>query len=88
MKEMGQRCIALTGALLVTALLCAPAHAAGEQADIEVLRPTFSPAGVPGVDDPERVKRLIKNTAFLDFRLVDYPPGGGGASNPTAAGGG
>jgi preprotein translocase subunit SecD len=33
---------------------------------------------LPGVDDPERVKRLIKNTAFLDFRLVEYPPGGGG----------
>ena len=32
---------------------------------------------LPGVDDPERVKRLIKNTAFLEFRLVDYPLGGG-----------
>jgi preprotein translocase subunit SecD len=32
---------------------------------------------LPGVDDPERVKRLIKNTAFLEFRLVDYPTGGG-----------
>jgi preprotein translocase subunit SecD len=31
---------------------------------------------LPGVDDPERVKRLIKNTAFLDFRLVDFPPPG------------
>jgi preprotein translocase subunit SecD len=28
---------------------------------------------LPGVDDPERVKRLIKNTAFLEFRLVDFP---------------
>ena len=28
---------------------------------------------LPGVDDPERVKRLIKNTAFLEFRIVDYP---------------
>jgi preprotein translocase subunit SecD len=36
---------------------------------------------LPGVDDPERVKRLIKNTAFLDFRLVDYPAGGGGATS-------
>jgi preprotein translocase subunit SecD len=36
---------------------------------------------LPGVDDPERVKRLIKNTAFLEFRLVDYPPGGGAASS-------
>ena len=35
---------------------------------------------LPGVDDPERVKRLIRNTAFLEFRLVDYPPSGGGAS--------
>ncbi len=25
---------------------------------------------LPGVDDPERVKKLIKNTAFLEFRLV------------------
>ena len=25
---------------------------------------------LPGVDDPERVKQLIKNTAFLEFRLV------------------
>jgi preprotein translocase subunit SecD len=31
---------------------------------------------LPGVDDPERVKALIKNTAFLEFRLVDYPDGG------------
>jgi preprotein translocase subunit SecD len=31
---------------------------------------------LPGVDDPERVRRLIKNTAFLEFRLVAYPPGG------------
>ena len=36
---------------------------------------------LPGVDDPERVKRLIKNTAFLEFRLVDYPLGGGCASS-------
>ena len=36
---------------------------------------------LPGVDDPERVKRLIKNTAFLDFRLVDYPASGGAASS-------
>lgn len=32
---------------------------------------------LPGVDDPERVKELIRNTAFLEFRLVDYPRGGG-----------
>jgi preprotein translocase subunit SecD len=31
---------------------------------------------LPGVDDPDRVKRLIKNTAFLEFRLVDFPPAG------------
>ncbi len=34
---------------------------------------------LPGVDDPERVKNLIKNTAFLEFRLAEYPPGGGSA---------
>ncbi|MEO8274642.1 MAG: protein translocase subunit SecD [Thermoanaerobaculia bacterium] len=33
---------------------------------------------LPGVDDPERVKRLIKSTAFLEFRLSAYPPNGGG----------
>ena len=32
---------------------------------------------LPGVDDPERVKNLIKNTAFLEFRLGVYPPAGG-----------
>lgn len=36
---------------------------------------------LPGVDDPERVKRLIKNTAFLEFRLVDYPQAGGVAGS-------
>jgi preprotein translocase subunit SecD len=35
---------------------------------------------LPGVDDPERVKRLIKNTAFLEFRLCDYPHVGGGVA--------
>jgi preprotein translocase subunit SecD len=33
---------------------------------------------LPGVDDPDRVKRLIKSTAFLEFRLTAYPPNGGG----------
>jgi preprotein translocase subunit SecD len=32
---------------------------------------------LPGVDDPERVQRLIKNTAFLEFRIVKVPQGGG-----------
>ena len=36
---------------------------------------------LPGVDDPERVKGLIKNTAFLEFRKVTYPVGGGGVSS-------
>ncbi len=36
---------------------------------------------LPGVDDPERVKKLIKNTAFLEFRLVTYPLGGGGVGS-------
>ena len=36
---------------------------------------------LPGVEDPERVKRLIKNTAFLEFRLVDFPPNGAGAGS-------
>ena len=36
---------------------------------------------LPGIDDPERVKSLIKNTAFLEFRLVDFPLGGGGVAS-------
>ncbi len=32
---------------------------------------------LPGVDDPERVKELIQSTAFLEFRLVDWPRGAG-----------
>ena len=28
---------------------------------------------LPGVDDPERVRNLIGETAFLEFRLNDYP---------------
>ncbi len=36
---------------------------------------------LPGVDDPERVKKLIKDTAFLEFRIVEYPEGGGSASS-------
>ncbi|HSU83894.1 MAG TPA: protein translocase subunit SecD, partial [Thermoanaerobaculia bacterium] len=33
---------------------------------------------LPGVTDIERVRRLIKSTAFLEFRLVRFPKGGGG----------
>jgi preprotein translocase subunit SecD len=29
---------------------------------------------LPGVDDPERVRNLIKNTAFLEFRIVRNGP--------------
>jgi len=36
---------------------------------------------LPGVDDPERVKKLIKNTAFLEFRIVEFPEGGGSAAS-------
>ncbi|MDX1632469.1 MAG: protein translocase subunit SecD [Thermoanaerobaculia bacterium] len=36
---------------------------------------------LPGVDDPERVKELIGRTAFLEFRIVDFPKGGGGVSS-------
>lgn len=39
---------------------------------------------LPGVDDPDRVRRLIKNTAFLEFRLVRSPEGGGGAPSREA----
>ncbi len=36
---------------------------------------------LPGVDDPERIKRLIKNTAILEFHLVAYPRNGGAAND-------
>jgi len=39
---------------------------------------------LPGVEDPERVKRLLKNTAFLEFRVVEFPQGGGGAATEQA----
>lgn len=32
---------------------------------------------LPGVEDPERVKRLIKSTAFLEWRLAEFPREGG-----------
>jgi preprotein translocase subunit SecD len=35
---------------------------------------------LPGVVDAERVKALIGRTAFLEFRIVDFPTGGGGTS--------
>jgi preprotein translocase subunit SecD len=35
---------------------------------------------LPGVEDPERVKRLLKNTAFLEFRIVEYPQRGAAGS--------
>ncbi len=33
---------------------------------------------LPGVDDFDRVRKLIKNTAFLEFRITVYPKSGGG----------
>ena len=39
---------------------------------------------LPGVDDPERIRRLIKNVAFLEFRLVRFPQGGGGVPSREA----
>ncbi len=32
---------------------------------------------LPGVDDPERIRELIKNTAFLEFRITTQPAAGG-----------
>lgn len=41
---------------------------------------------LPGVDDPERVRQLIKNTAFLEFRLTILPrEGGEGFETPEQA---
>jgi preprotein translocase subunit SecD len=36
---------------------------------------------LPGVEDEERVRRLIKSTAFLEFRVVRFPKGGGGVGS-------
>ncbi len=36
---------------------------------------------LPGVDDAERVRNLIKSTAFLEFRLVKFPQGGSAAGS-------
>jgi preprotein translocase subunit SecD len=54
-----------------------------------VAEPVITPASgyrvvvqLPGVDDPDRVRRLIKNVAFLEFRLVR----GGPAPTPEALG--
>ena len=41
---------------------------------------------LPGVDDPERIKGLIKSTAFLEFRLVDEIGSGGRAIADSEAG--
>jgi preprotein translocase subunit SecD len=32
---------------------------------------------LPGVDDPERIRELLKSTAFLEFRITDHPASGG-----------
>jgi preprotein translocase subunit SecD len=36
---------------------------------------------IPGVEDPARIKKLLQSTAFLEFRIVEYPTGGGGATS-------
>jgi preprotein translocase subunit SecD len=36
---------------------------------------------LPGVDDPQRVKDLMGKTAFLEFRLCDFPWSGGGVAS-------
>lgn len=40
---------------------------------------------LPGVDDPERVKEVMKNTAFLEFRLVKAGTGPFGTRQQAAA---
>ena len=35
---------------------------------------------LPGVDDPERIKKLLKSTAFLEFRIVEGGPADDAAS--------
>ena len=36
---------------------------------------------IPGVEDPGRIKKLLQSTAFLEFRIVEFPTGGGGAGS-------
>ncbi|MEM7050498.1 MAG: protein translocase subunit SecD [Acidobacteriota bacterium] len=53
-----------------------------------VSEPVIQPLGdsdrlvvqLPGVDDQDRVRDLIKRTAFLEFRLTDFPRSGGGGA--------
>jgi preprotein translocase subunit SecD len=40
---------------------------------------------LPGVDDPDRIRELIKNTAFLELRLTEFPPAGGGGAESREA---
>ncbi|MEM7481308.1 MAG: protein translocase subunit SecD [Acidobacteriota bacterium] len=50
-----------------------------------VTEPTITPLGdtdrlvvqLPGVDDQDRVRELIKRTAFLEFRFTEFPRQGG-----------
>jgi preprotein translocase subunit SecD len=39
---------------------------------------------LPAVEDPERIGRLIRRTALLEFRLVGFPAGGGGVGSREA----
>src|SRR6476620_12012306 len=36
---------------------------------------------LPGIDDADRVRKLIKSTAFLEFRIVRIPKGRGGMTS-------
>ncbi len=42
---------------------------------------------LPGVDDPDRIRNLIKNTAFLEFRLVKANTGRYGSEQEAVAAG-
>ena len=49
--------------------------------EIKVERADRISIRLPAVEDPKRVSRLISSNAQLEFRLVGFPPGGGGVDS-------
>lgn len=49
--------------------------------EVEVERGDRISIRLPAVEDPERVSRLIRSNALLEFRLIGFPAGGGGVKS-------
>lgn len=54
---------------------------AGIDADVKLLANGDISAHVPAILEPERVRKLVQRTGLLEFRLVRFPKGGGGAES-------